>query len=47
MPQYPVDLQTSADLPALSDALLVAGFTQMEVQKIMGENLRRYILQFV
>lgn len=47
MPQYPVDLQTSADFPALSDALLVAGFTQMEVQKIMGENLRRYILQFV
>ena len=47
MPQYPVDLETSADFPALSDALLSAGFTPPEVAKVMGENLRRYILQFV
>lgn len=47
MPQYPEDLRTSRDLPALTDALLQAGFSEREVRQIMYENLRRYILQFV
>lgn len=47
MPKYPVDLQTSADFPALVQALLTAGFSSSDVEKIMYQNLHRYILQFI
>ena len=47
MPKYPSDLQTSADFPALERALLAAGFSQSDVEKVMYRNLYRYILQFI
>ena len=47
MPQYPEDLRSSRDFPALAAALLADGFTESDVRKILYENLHRYILEFV
>lgn len=47
MTQYPDDLRTSRDFPALAAALLAAGFTASDVRKIFYENLHRYILEFI
>lgn len=47
MPEYPADLQTSRDFPSLANALTNAGFTETEINKILFENLYRYIRQFV
>lgn len=47
MPVYPRDLATSRDFPMLADALLHAGFSKDEVNRILFENLYRFILQFV
>jgi len=47
MTQYPRDLHTSRDLPALLNALSRVGFTQEEIRRIAYQNLRDYIVQFV
>lgn len=47
MQQYPVDLQSSRDLPALLAALERAGFSSKEVGRIAYWNLHDYIVQFV
>ena len=47
MQQYPVDLQTSRDLPALICALERAGFHNEEIARIAYWNLHDYIVQFV
>lgn len=36
--EIPVDVETSADLPKLADALSAAGFGQADIAAIMGEN---------
>ena len=40
--QIPQEIQTSADLPRVADALSAAGFNAAEVQGIMGENWLRF-----
>ena len=47
MQRYPKDLKNPSDLPALFDALLNAGFTHGEVERIAYKNLRDYLAQFV
>ena len=47
MQQYPADLQSSRDFPALFDALAAEGFTDAELEKIAYRNLHDYIVQFV
>ncbi len=47
MQQYPTDLQTSRDLPALMDALSATGFSDQEIYRIAYGNLHDFILQFV
>lgn len=47
MSSYPADLRTSAELPALLDALLDAGFTEPEVERIAYGNLASYLANFV
>jgi membrane dipeptidase len=47
MQQYPVDLQSSRDFPALFSTLENAGFSQGEIRRIAYENLHDYIVQFV
>lgn len=47
MQQYPRDLRTSRDFPALFEALEKQGFTQEELYRIAYQNLRDYIVQFV
>ncbi len=47
MQQYPADLGSARDFPALSEALLAEGLTERQVHKIFWENLHRYIVQFV
>lgn len=47
MQRYPKDLKNPSDLPALFDALLNAGFTRAEVERIAYRNLSEYLLQFV
>jgi membrane dipeptidase len=40
--QIPVEIQTSADLPKVADALSSAGFSDADVSGIMGENWLRF-----
>lgn len=40
--EIPQEIETSADLPKLADALSAAGFSDADVTNIMGENWRRY-----
>ena len=47
MPVYPDDLQHSGHFQRLSNALLIRGFSEKDVSKIMYENLSNYISQFV
>lgn len=47
MQQYPVDLKSSRDFPALLGALRIAGFTEEEIYRIAYQNLHDYIVQFV
>ncbi len=47
MQQYPKDLKTSRDFPALFEALLQRGFSEADVYRIAYQNLRDYIVQFV
>ncbi|MCE5189214.1 MAG: dipeptidase [Eubacteriales bacterium] len=47
MQQYPRDLRTSRDFPALFSALARRGFTQDEIYRIAYQNLRDYIVHFV
>lgn len=47
MQQYPRDLRTSRDFPALFEALEKQGFSQDELYRIAYQNLRDYIVQFV
>ena len=47
MQQYPRDLRTSRDFPALFTALEQRGFAQNEIYRIAYQNLRDYIVQFV
>ncbi len=47
MQQYPKDFKTSRDFPALFDALLKRGFSEVDVYRIAYQNLRDYIVQFV
>jgi len=43
--QIPVEIQTSADLPRVADALRANGFDDTDVQNIMGENWTRFFEQ--
>src|SRR5262249_41040590 len=36
--EIPVEIETSADLPRVAEALLEAGFNQSDTERIMGEN---------
>ncbi len=47
MQQYPKDLHTSRDFPALFNALSKAGFHDDEIYRIAYQNLHDYIVQFV
>ncbi len=47
MSAYPADLKTSADLPRLCEALLDAGFTEGETERIAYRNLASYLAEFV
>lgn len=47
MQQYPRDLKTSRDFPALFEALLKRGFSEADLYRIAYQNLRDYIVQFV
>lgn len=47
MQQYPRDLKTSRDFPALFEALMKRGFSEEDVYRIAYQNLRDYIVQFV
>lgn len=47
MQQYPRDLRTSRDFPALFSALAKRGLSQDETYQIAYQNLRDYIVQFV
>ncbi len=47
MQQYPRDLKTSRDFPALFEALSKCGFSQEDIYRISYQNLRDYIVQFV
>ena len=47
MQQYPRDLRTSRDFPALFAALEKRGFSQELMYRIAYQNLRDYIVQFV
>ncbi len=47
MQRYPKDLKNPSDLPALFDALLKAGFTSADVERIAYRNLHDYIVRFV
>lgn len=47
MNNYPVDFRTSADFPALADALLKSGFSEKDIKKIFYGNLSNYISRFV
>ena len=40
--QIPVEIETSADLPRMADALNAAGFMDREVSAIMGANWKRF-----
>lgn len=46
MCSYPDGLHTSACLPQLTDALLDAGFTEAETERIAYHNLASYLAQF-
>lgn len=46
MQQYPKDLHTSRDFPALFDALAKAGFHDDEIYRIAYQNLHDYIVKF-
>ncbi len=47
MQHYPKDFKTSRDFPALFNALVKRGFTEVDVYRIAYQNLRDYIVQFV
>lgn len=47
MQQYPSNLQSSRDFPALFAALSAEGFSEAEIAKIAYRNLHDYIVQFV
>lgn len=47
MQQYPRDLRTSRDFPALWNALIRQGFGEADIYRIAYQNLRDYIVQFV
>jgi len=47
MQQYPRDLHSSRDFPALMDALKKRGYSDADVYRIAYQNLRDYIVQFV
>lgn len=47
MQQYPRDLRSSKDFPALMDALKKRGYSDADVYRIAYQNLRDYIVQFV
>ena len=47
MQQYPRNLRTSRDFPALFDSLAKRGFSQDDIYRIAYQNLRDYIVQFV
>lgn len=40
--EIPIEIETSADLPRVGDALAAAGFSDMDVANIMGENWRQF-----
>jgi len=40
--QIPVEIESSADLPKVADALLAAGFVREDVEGIMGRNWTRF-----
>jgi membrane dipeptidase len=40
--QIPVEIQTSADLPRVADALASAGFSDGDIAAIMGGNWVRF-----
>jgi membrane dipeptidase len=43
--QIPQEIETSADLPRLADALSGAGFDDAAVENVLGENWRRFFAQ--
>jgi membrane dipeptidase len=43
--QIPVEIETSADLPRVADALNAAGFMDREITAIMGANWKRFFLR--
>ena len=43
--QIPQEIETSADLPRLADALSASGFSDVAVQNFLGENWRRFFAQ--
>jgi len=47
MQQYPRDLRTSRDFPALLELLAKRGLTKEQIYRIAYQNLRDYIVQFV
>jgi membrane dipeptidase len=40
--EIPVEIETSADLPKVADALIAGGFSDGDVSGMMGDNWRRY-----
>ncbi len=40
--QIPIEIETSADLPRISDALAAGGFDDNAIRNILGENWRRF-----
>jgi membrane dipeptidase len=43
--QIPIEIQTSADLPRVADALLTAGFTGADITAIMHGNWLRFFAE--
>jgi membrane dipeptidase len=42
--QIPVEIETSADLPRVADALSTDGFTDLDVAAILGQNWQKYFM---
>lgn len=45
--EIPIEIQTSADLPQLADALSAAGFGDEDIARIMGENWMRFLARYL
>ena len=47
MQKYPPELRSSKDFPKLTAALQKRGYSDADIYRIMYQNLRDYIVQFV